>query len=409
MNAAPRQQRGIVAVLLAIGLLAVLLMVGLAFDTGHLVLNKSRLQSSVDAAALAAAKVLDQTDSEAQATAAAYAVFGLNAADITRERHVPEGAEITVQYSNTLSPFAPGTTPPNYVRVRAEGMSMWTSFTALLGYDELTTAASAVAGPSARIVNPAEACDLVPMMVCADMTAGATGDWGFSTGNVTLLKLASNSPSPVGPGNFQLIELGGAGADVVRHTLAGGYEDCLRLGSTVTTKTGNNTGPTAQGLNTRFGHYAGGGMNATDYPPDRITTEPEPPLGVAPDGMTVVLRQPGGDTAVTDIHQLSFSYEDYMARLADGPFVRPAGKPQRRVIAVPLVDCSTMVNGHGTLPVAGVGCFFMLQQVEQKGTQNYVYAQFQRQCAAGGNPGPEPGGPGIYRIVLHNDPDSDDS
>ncbi|MEY2919817.1 MAG: hypothetical protein RL261_1122, partial [Pseudomonadota bacterium] len=81
MNAAPRQQRGIVAVLLAVGLLAVLVMVGLAFDTGHLVLNKSRLQSSVDAAALAAAKVLDQTDSEARATAAANAVFALNAQD----------------------------------------------------------------------------------------------------------------------------------------------------------------------------------------------------------------------------------------------------------------------------------------------------------------------------------------
>jgi Flp pilus assembly protein TadG len=409
MNAAPRQQRGIVAVLLAVGMLAVLVMVGLAFDTGHLVLNKSRLQSSVDAAALAAAKVLDQTDSEAQATAAANAVFALNAEDIRNERHVPAGAEITVQYSNTLSPFAPGTTPPNYVRVRAEGMSMWTSFTALLGFNELTTAASAVAGPSARIVSPSEVCDLVPMMVCGDMDVGAAGDFGFSKDNVTLLKLASGAPSPVGPGNFQLIELGGSGADVVRHNLAGGYDGCLRLGETVTSKTGNNAGPTAQGLNTRFGRYQGGGMNAADYPPDKVTTEPEPRLAVASDGITVVLREPGHDTTVTDIHQLSFSYESYMERLAKGPYDRESGTPQRRVIALPIVDCRTMINGHGTLPVAGVGCFFMLQQVEQSGNLNYVFGQFQRQCAVGGKPGPEPGGPGIYRIVLHNDPDSDDS
>ena len=67
------------------------------------------------------------------------------------------------------------------------------------------------------------------MMVCGDMAAGKEGDWGYSTDNVTLLKLASNAPSPVGPGNFQLIELGAAGADVVRRNLAGGYEDCLSL------------------------------------------------------------------------------------------------------------------------------------------------------------------------------------
>ena len=79
MARTPRQQRGIVAVLVAIGLLALLAMAGLAIDTGHLVLNKSRLQSTVDAAALAAAKVLDQTGSRAQATAAARGVFALNA------------------------------------------------------------------------------------------------------------------------------------------------------------------------------------------------------------------------------------------------------------------------------------------------------------------------------------------
>ena len=63
MRGTRRQQRGIVAVLVTVGLLALLAMVGLALETGHLVLNKSRLQSTVDAAALAAAKVLDQTGS----------------------------------------------------------------------------------------------------------------------------------------------------------------------------------------------------------------------------------------------------------------------------------------------------------------------------------------------------------
>ena len=295
MARTPRQQRGIVAVLVAIGLLALLAMAGLAIDTGHLVLNKSRLQSTVDAAALAAAKVLDQTGSQAQATVAARGVFALNAAELSG---VVDSPGITVQYSNTLNPFAAGSTPANYVRVRADNFSMWTSFTRVVGFDELSTAASAVAGPSAPI-GPGEACDLVPMMVCADMAAGEANDWGYTGNNVTLLKIASNAPSGVGPGNFQLIELGGSGADVVRQNLAGGYNDCINTNGTVTTKPGNNTGPTTQGLNTRFNEYQGGGMNAADYPPDKIITEPSPGLGVASDGISVVLlgrqgwRHPG--------------------------------------------------------------------------------------------------------------------
>ena len=99
-----RQQRGIVAVLVAVGLLALLVMVGLAIDIGHLVLNKSRLQSTVDAAALAAAKVLDQSGSEPQATVVARSVFDLNAAKQPELSRVLSGAAITVQYSSTLNP-----------------------------------------------------------------------------------------------------------------------------------------------------------------------------------------------------------------------------------------------------------------------------------------------------------------
>ena len=59
MDGMRRHQRGIVVVLVVMGLLALFAMVGLAIDTGHLILNKSRLQATVDSAALAAAKVLD--------------------------------------------------------------------------------------------------------------------------------------------------------------------------------------------------------------------------------------------------------------------------------------------------------------------------------------------------------------
>jgi len=401
MARTPRQQRGIVAVLVAIGLLALLAMAGLAIDTGHLVLNKSRLQSTVDAAALAAAKVLDQTGSQTQATSAADGVFALNAAELSG---VVSSPSITVRFSNTLNPFAEGSTPANYVRVRADNFSMWTSFTRVVGFDQLSTAASAVAGPSAPITQP---CDLVPMTVCGDPAAGSP-HWGFSHDNVTLLKLASLSAgSTIGPGNFQLISLGGSGANIVRQNLAGGYQGCV-AGDTVLTQPGDEAGPVRQGLNTRFNQYQGGGINRTDYPPDKFITGQNPELDVAADDITVILKESG--TPVTNISQLSYSYSDYERDYASGSPGLPFGKARRREVAIPIVDCAGSNQGRTDLPVLSFGCFFLLQPLTQKagGKEGYVYAQLIGECSAAGAPGPV-GGAGIYKIVLHNDPGSDDS
>ncbi len=413
MNAMGQRQRGIVAVMVAIALLALLAMVGMALESGHVILNKSRLQNTVDASALAAAKVLDLTGSETQATTAARSVFDLNAANQPELSRVMSGADITVLYSNTLSPFAPGSVPANYVRVIAQNFTMWTSFTSLVGINQTSTAASAVAGPSAPIGSTEgnEVCDLVPMMVCADISPGAPGEFGFTGDEVTLLKIGSNVQGPIGPGNFQLIELGAPGANVVRQNLAGGYDQCHVLDGTVTTKPGNNVGPTAQGLNTRFGQYQGGGMNSTDYPPDKVTTEPDPE--VDQDDGTVVFA--GSGDPVTHINDLDYSYNDYIDDLQNGPFNFPNGTPKRRVLAVPLVDCSTTVNGQGTLPIVAFGCFFLLQKVVQQGNENFVYAEYIGDCGADGTPGPMPNpnpeeeAPFVYKIVLHNDPLSPDS
>jgi hypothetical protein len=57
--------------------------------------------------------------------------------------------------------------------------------------------------------------------------------------------------------------------------------------------------------------------------------------------------------------------------------------------------------------VLGFGCFFLLQEAQQKGNESHVYGQFIEDCIAGGMPGPAPGdGPGLYIIQLYKDPDS---
>jgi Flp pilus assembly protein TadG len=416
MNPLGGRQRGVVAILVAIGLLGLLAMVGMALDSGHAVLNKSRLQNTVDAAALAAAKVLDSTGSEADADTAARDIFDLNAASQPELSQVMSGADLTIQFSNTLNPWAAGTAPANYVRVIADDFTMWTSFTSLVGITETRMAASAVAGPSAPIgmEEGNEACDLAPMLVCADTAAGAENDWGYTGDNVSVLKLAGGDESEVGPGNFHLVQLGGPGANIVRTNLAGAYNQCLDPGENVETQTGVENGPVAQGLNTRFGQYQGG-MSQSLYPPDTVTTATSPRLSLADDG-TVTFQN--GDP-VNSINDVGFSFDDYTSRQESGQFDFENGVPQRRVLAVPFVDCSGFNPGQSSLPLVGLGCFFLLQPLQQGGpagggNDSNVFAEFIGDCGAGGTPGPDPNpnpteNTGIYKIVLHNDPLSPDS
>src|SRR5216683_6461955 len=114
---ARRRERGATLVLVVVGLLALIAMAGLALDTAHVLLNKSRLQSALDAAALAAAKSLDQTASTSTATGAAGSVFAANLLQYQElQNAVNGGLTLVTQYSSTLIPFSPGTTPAKFVR-----------------------------------------------------------------------------------------------------------------------------------------------------------------------------------------------------------------------------------------------------------------------------------------------------
>src|SRR5260370_25244624 len=105
---ARRQERGATLLLVVIDMLALLAMAGLAIDTAHVLLNKSRLQSALDAAALAAAKVLSQSTNTTLATAAAQSLFTSNLAhDPELRRAVAAGLPLATEYSSTLHPFIP--------------------------------------------------------------------------------------------------------------------------------------------------------------------------------------------------------------------------------------------------------------------------------------------------------------
>ncbi len=401
-------------ILVVIGMAAIIGIVGLALDTGHVMLNKTRLQNTVDAAALAAAKTLDQTADEALAQAAANAMFATNAGSAGNreigEAYARGGIGVTVEFSSTLNPFTAGSTPAAYVRVRAQGFTMPVWFSAVVGVTNKSAAASAVAGPSPSIN---QACNLMPMMVCGDPTAGAPF-FGYTANQPEVLKSStSNGSWDVGPGNFQLIRLGGGqGGAVIREAMAGGFDGCMTTGDMIETEPGNTIGPVVQGFNTRFGNYLGpmGGMEST-YPPDVVVQQPVPLLGY--DRTTDTITQSG--QPITDGSQINFNYQDYTGRVERGqydyqPAPNGAGAFQRREVAVAIGNCNGTTSGQGQVPLLGFGCFFLLQEAQQQGNESYVYGEFLEECRAGGMPGPAPSTiPGPYIIQLYRDYSSTDS
>jgi len=391
------RQRGIVMPVVAISMFVLIGMSGVALDLAHGYLDKARMETAVDAAALAGAKVVNElgNTAAAQQEAADAAVRAFNfhlEGDIARANAAPD-----ITFSTTLAgPFGPlPVADARYIRATLTDLPATIMLARVVPgvADQLTISASAVAGPSPPLgTDPdSEICEIAPLLVCGEP---GVENFGYEMGaeeEQTLKTHSGNSNEwEVGKGNFQLIELDcGPGGSCVREELAGGYSGCTTDRDTVTTKPGDTVGPTAQGFNTRFNKYLGAGMNPDDHPPDTVTTE-----GIW--HAAYEARQGAGPHDVDS--------------LADGGY----GVPGRRILVVPFGDCTGTVNGQGEVPVLGFGCFFMTRQASHKGNTQEIFGQFIEECEAAGDVAEVPvdpggGGPVLYKIILYNDMASNDS
>src|SRR3990167_2414434 len=426
-TATPGRQRGAVMVLIVIALASMLLMGALALDGGHRLLNKTRLQNAVDAAALSGAKTLQQVMGSGNASsltqAAALNTLRLNA-DAAGNGELDAGigtggvgAFAIVELSNSVyGPFSfPGPVDASYVRVTVPDYPLagffWNfaqSFSAgNLG--DKAVAAIATAGPSPS----AAPCKIEPIMVCGDPNDdpaenGGDSYWGYGFGDLEVLKSAAGNDPEIGPGNFQLLRLdGSAGANDLRTALAGGIEKCNVVEDEVGTEPGNTVGPVAQGLNTRFGVYNGPGMNATDYPPDWVTEFNDPkmtyndstsPPRVEHQGQEVI--SDGGNLVAggTALYDLNDWLADSTACAVSGSC---EGAYERRMLNIVIGNCDGVSGGQVDVPVLDFGCFFLLQTVAQSGVEAQVFGQFVKECEGDGVAGPVPSedvGPNIIQL-----------
>lgn len=357
------RQRGVALVLFTIGTLAILAVAGLAIDLGLAYVAKTRVQNAVDAAALTGAKHLNTFNNTSLATTAALSAYALN------DEGLDEDVTPVVEMSPTLSPFIPGGLNPRFVRVTVTGMPSPLRFASVLPGigSSINVGGVAVAGP----IPLGTTCHALPIAMC-----GTPGDEDCSDGKCFGLGPGSlqlkTDDKKLGPGNYGLVVLECVGADCLRESMAGGGDFCFAEGGTVTTEPGGSAGPTAQGLNTRFGLYQGP-VSQTEYPPDVVTRY---------------------------VPELTYAlYQTALATPALWNNPPPAGVAERRVAIAPIVDCTPPINGRKNASVIGAACIFLLRPVD--GGNGTIHAQIAPSCEADGEVPETPGESSAYKIVLY--------
>jgi hypothetical protein len=229
-------EKGAVAIIIAVGLVALMLAVAMTIDVGSLFEERRLLQTVADSAALAGAQELPENPDEAIQKAIDYANnnYGENVDSIDVEISSTLATNDTITVT-ILNPDAP------------------LYFARVTGKDSTPVGASA----KAIIASPEVVSDIVPWGIPQE-DISTTGD--------SVLKWGSGPDGHSYSGNFQALGIDKPGGNEYRENIEEGAETDLKCrtydasgnmfpGDMVDTETGNLVGPTIQGAESRIYDY----------------------------------------------------------------------------------------------------------------------------------------------------------
>lgn len=212
-----REERGVVLVLVAAALVALLGFGALVTDVGLLMFNREHLANAADAAALAGAQFLPENPAAAVAAAEHYALSNGAQPGEVRVTLGPDGKSITVDAVRQVS----------------------FSLARVLGF----TASSVSAHAKAKVEAVSELYGAAPLGI---------REQSLEFGRLYNLKVGGGAGEH---GNFGAIALGGHGADNYEENLRHGYQGWLKVGDILETEPGNMSGPTQRAVEDRIrGH-----------------------------------------------------------------------------------------------------------------------------------------------------------
>lgn len=209
-----REEKGSVAVIMALMFTVLMGFASLVVDVGNLYLNKSRLSNIADAAALAAAQDLPGEPAQAVLTADNYAASNGSPGDRVQASVNSGNTVVTVTVTRTVPLF--------FAKV----------------FNLLSSDVSATSRAANQVVTGISGT--VPFSVEKQ---------NFIYGNLYTLKEGGGSGSN---GDYGALSLGGSGASVYGVNIKNGYNGKLQVGQWVETEPGNMSGPTGDGVSYRI-------------------------------------------------------------------------------------------------------------------------------------------------------------
>lgn len=442
-----RKEKGVVLVLVALSLVVLMGMAGLAIDLSHAEVNKTRLQNLADAMALSAAISLNKEESSAtipdrEAFAENYARTNTLSTFTasTNNQEVDNAISISdlafeFRFSTTLSSTASDwklstdTSINNAIFARVEAtnpMNVPTWFAGIMGFNNVAVSVSAVAGTA-----PIIPCNnVLPMMMCADASDTNCDDnsrtgfgntnndcFGYEKDVVYAAKESKWQSDSIGPGNFGYFDVGDGKADI-KSCLAGDPSCaaglCALIGSAtgIVSEPGSAVGPGEQGLNTRFDDYKGSikysacTANYPNYCPDSLVNNS---LGVTLSSTARTVNDefnPANGYTVPPSANPSAQIYNYYYK---GNYSTTSGdlgnthsfSPGRRLVTLPFVSCTADGTGKTPMPTVGFGCWFLTSASDGK----TIYAEFLGTdgCDVSGTP-TAVNNFGFYKVQLYKDP-----
>lgn len=349
-----RRQRGVVAVVVAMTIVAMVGMVGLAIDLGQMFVAKTELQNAADACALAAVRDMESGLPLARSEAAGRTVAGLH--KVSFQDHAVGGSNspVTITYSQVAAgPFVaggglvgPAANAMKYVRCEISNSGIKTFFIQVLNVlpgvniGDQSVTASAVAA-----LLPSQATCALPISLCSTSVSTATpGQW---------LKSLPDKPENSDFHWLDLTSTGGGASEISSQLLGEGACDLPALGTQVG-KPGNMPSLSAA-FNSRFGIYFGS-VKPADGPPDVS-------------GYSYTLNNwPSGANAYPNFSSRRDRNEIYNEDEAgvDVPgdsqpssYLKANGR-QRRVVPVPVVNCDDLEGPSHKAPILSWACVFLL-------------------------------------------------
>jgi Flp pilus assembly protein TadG len=220
MKLACESEQGVVMVIAALMLVALLGVTALVVDAGMVYVTREQLQKAADAAALAGVRTLRITGNRTEAEI-------VGAQFVAANYRLPYQSEFSSDLANRR--FA--------VNLQRE---VTFYFAPLIGYPKATVSVNAVAAAwgVGRLNN------IVPFGVVEQT---------FVYGQQYILKYGAESDGDVANGNYGALALGATGDLAYLANLEYGYPGLINVGDKLTTEPGNMAGPTEDGVSYRIG------------------------------------------------------------------------------------------------------------------------------------------------------------